>query len=154
VAWENLELPALRWIHATRPEDTGGVSTGEMGLGSDNPAEALPELTESQFHEALRRLKQHGLIEGQWGETSDMIYWLHLRITANGLRVLGEWPPAEGAAVNDVLAAALRHLAPELSEEDATAARRAGSALTKISAGAVYDVLKDQAQRLGEDALG
>jgi hypothetical protein len=141
---------ALRWVHASRPADTGGVSTGEMHLGGENAAEVLPKLTESQFDQALRRLEQHGLIVGERGETSDLVDWLHLRLTADGLRVLGEWPPAEGAAINDALAAVLRQLAPKLPDDDATAARQAGSALARMSAGAVYDVLKEEAQRLGE----
>jgi hypothetical protein len=150
VAWEDLELPALHWLHTSPPEDVGGVSTGEMHLGGENAAEVLPELTDSQVDQALRRLAQHGLIVGERGETSHLVYWVHLRLTANGLRVLGEWPPAEGAAINDALAAVLRQLAPELPDDDATAARRAGSALAKMSAGAVYDVLKEEAQRFGE----
>jgi DNA-binding PadR family transcriptional regulator len=109
---------------------------------------------ESQLDEALRRLKQHGLIAGERGETIGFAFWMQLRVTADGLRVLGEWPPAEGGAINDALALVLRHLAPELPEDDATAARRAGSALAKMSAATVLDVVKDQAQRLGEDALG
>ena len=153
VAWEDLELPVLRWIHTTPPEDTGGVDTGDLRPGN-NPAKVLPEVTESQLDEALRRLEQYGLIVGMRGETSGLVFWMQLRVTANGLRLLGEWPPAEGATINEALAAVLRRLAPELSEEGATAARRAGSALAKIPAGAVYDVLKEQAHRLGEDALG
>ena len=43
-----------------------------------------------------------------------------------------------------------RQLAPKLADDDATAARRAGSALAKTSAGAVYDVLKEEAHRFGE----
>lgn len=153
MAWEDLDLPALRWVHAAPPEEAGGVSTGDLHSG-DSPAEVLPELMESQLDEALRRLKQHGLIAGERGETIGFAFWMQLRVTADGLRVLGEWPPAEGAAINDALALVLRHLAPELPEDDATAARRAGSALAKMSAATVLDVVKDQAQRLGEDALG
>ena len=66
----------------------------------------------------------------------------------------GEWPPAEGATINDTLAAILRRLAPELPEEDASVARRGGSTVAKMSAGAVFDAIKEEAQRLGEDALG
>ena len=66
--------------------------------GRDDPADVLPELTESQLDEALRRLEQYGLIAGERGQTVDFVFWMHLRM-------LGEWPPAEGAAVNDALAA-------------------------------------------------
>jgi len=97
MAWEDLELPALRWVHAAPPEEAGGVSTGDLHSG-DSPAEVLPELMESQLDEALRRLKQHGLIAGERGETIGFAFWMQLRVTADGLRVLGEWPPAEGGA--------------------------------------------------------
>jgi hypothetical protein len=55
--------------------------------------------------------------------------------------------------VNVTLARVLRALAGELDGEDATAARRAGSALSKMSGEVVLDVVKDRLQDLGGDLL-
>jgi hypothetical protein len=61
-------------------------------------------------------LQQHGLVAGA-GPVATNAYercyerWERLRPTAAGLRVLGEWPPAEDAAVNVALARVLRGLA-------------------------------------------
>jgi hypothetical protein len=148
--WEELELPALLWVHTAAPGPAGYVETGDLHRG-DDLAEAVPELTELQLDDALYRLQRHGLIEGDRGETSDLVFWTGLRPTANGLRVLGEWPPVENAAINGALVKLLRALAADLPAEEATATRRAGSALSKMSADVLLDVMKDQAARLGED---
>jgi hypothetical protein len=80
-----------------------------------------------------------------------VVWWRNVRPTADGLRVLGEWPPAEAATVNVTLARILRALAGDLDEEDATAARRAGSALWKMSADIVLDAIKELGKDVGKD---
>lgn len=60
-----------------------------------------------------------------------------MRPTADGLRVLGEWPPAEGAAVNVALARILRGLADsdQVQEPDKMATRRAAGTLANTTEG-------------------
>lgn len=145
-AWEELELPVLRWVHEFFPEDTTLLSPSER-------FEHLPNLTGDEVDDALRRLQGHGLIEGKRQATSGPIYWTWLRPTGNGLRVLAEWPPAEEAALNEVLAEVLRRLADDLPEEEATAARRAGSAARRFSKQAVIDFGRAEAQHLAREAV-
>ena len=81
--------------------------------------------------------------------------WNALRPTANGLRVLGEWPPAEGATLNVALARILRALADsdQLSDkEDKTAARRAAGTVARTAGEVVLDVVKDEMARLVAEA--
>ena len=123
--------------------------------GTDNPAAVLQELTESQLDEALRRLEQFGLINGRRHEASGLAFWVGLRPTADGLRILGEWPPPRPRSLQRCpRRRAVAELATELPDEDATAARRAGSALAKMSAGTVLDVIKDEAKRLARRRRG
>lgn len=61
----------------------------------------------------------------------------------------GEWPPVDGAALNDALALMLRRLAEDLPDNEATATRRAGSALGKMTAETVWDTVKGEARRAG-----
>jgi len=145
-SWEELELPVLRWVHELYPDDTAIFSRSEA-------SESFPHLTGAQVDDALRRLHGHGLIEGNLQETSGLFYWTWLRPTGDGLRVLGEWPPAEEAALNDVLAEVLRRLADDLPEDDATATRRAGSAARRFSKQALIDLGKAEAQRLAREAV-
>jgi hypothetical protein len=78
--------------------------------------------------------------------------WSGVRPTADGLRVLGEWPPDDAASVNAAIAHILREMAgsPELTDEQKTAARRAASTVTNLSGAVVLDVMKDEIARLAE----
>ena len=146
--WEELELPVLHWVY-----EHAWAETGELRhLEQDHPSSVLPQFTDAQFDEALRRLSEYGLITGHRAEAL-VVWWNDLRVTAAGLRVLGEWPPVEAAIINVALARVLRALAGDLSDEDATAAKRAGSALSKMSGEVVLDVVADRLKSLGEDVV-
>jgi hypothetical protein len=145
--WEELELPVLRWVH-----ENAWAQPGELKHLGDEPSATFPGLTNRIVDEALRRLQEHGLIDGQRAEAL-VVWWSNVRPTADGLRVLGEWPPVDAATVNVTLARVLRALAGDLDEPDATAARRAGSALSKMSGEVVLDIVKDRIQNLGEDLI-
>jgi hypothetical protein len=146
-SWEELERPVLRWVY-----ECGWARTGQLDHLVDKPSSILPHLNDRQFDEALRRLLDHGLVIGRRKEAL-VVWWDNVRVTANGLRVLGEWPPLEAAMVNVTLARVLRALAGDLDEEDATAAKRAGSALAKMSGEVVLDIVTDRVQELGGDLL-
>lgn len=121
--WEELEAPVLRWVL-----EHGREGTGQLWHDSSEPFAGIPELTQAQVADAIKRLQQYGLVASE-KPTATNAYesWHQLRPSADGLRVLGEWPPAQGAAVNVALARILRALADsdEVSEEERTAARRA-----------------------------
>jgi len=142
--WEELEQPILRWAaeHESESLDfTWGESTSPLA----------PELADTQVDDGLLRLKQHGLVEGHRWEGSGASGWSQLRVTADALRVLGEWPPVEATSVHDALILVLRELADSLPDEkEATATRRAGSALGKMSRTAVWDSVKAKLRSGGE----
>jgi hypothetical protein len=143
--WEQLELPTLLWV--LRHGDEG---TGPLPHKSDEPFEAVPELSKSQVAEAIARLEEHGLVAGSSSPTMGHARWSALRPTADGLRVLGEWPPADPATVNIALAHVLRAVAgsEELPEADETTARRAAEAIESFSGEVVLDVVKAEVAKL------
>ena len=145
LTWEALELPVLRWVL-----EHGDGGTGCLAFGSTQPFAGIPELTEAQVAEAIRRLTQHGLVTGP-GPVVTNAYdrWPRLRPTADGLRVLGEWPPAKAASVNEALALILRSLADrdELDEEEKTATRRAASTVVCTAGEVVLDIAKGELER-------
>lgn len=144
--WEELELPVLRWV-LEAGEDQLDLTHGSL------TTPLAPALTDDQVHDALSRLRGHRLISGEAHEGSGATWWMKLDMRPDGLRVLGEWPPAEAAALNAALARVLRELGAGLSDEqDATAARRAGSAVSKMSGDVVLDIVKTEARRLGQEA--
>jgi len=97
-AWDELELPVLQWVH----EHTW-AQPGKLHHLGDERSVALPQFSEAQVDEALLRLREYGFIVGQRDE-AQVVWWKNVRPTANGLRVLAEWPPVAAAAVNDTLA--------------------------------------------------
>ncbi len=146
--WEELELPVLRWVHQETWAHTGELQHLEAG----HQSRLIPPFTDAVLDEALRRLDHYGLITGTRDEAL-VVWWKNIRLTSNGLRVLGEWPPVDAATVNVTLARVLRTLAGDLDEEAATATRRAGSALAKMSGDVVLDVVTDCMKTLGEDVV-
>jgi hypothetical protein len=144
--WEELEAPVLHWVLKH-----GDEGTGQLWYGNAEPFAGIPELTQAQVADAIKRLQQHGLVASEKPTaTNAHESWHQLRPTADGLRVLGEWPPAEGAAVNVALARILRALASsdDVSDEERTATRRAAGTLSQMAGGVVMDVAQEEMRRL------
>jgi hypothetical protein len=151
LTWEELEAPVMRWAL-----ERGDDGTGELSTRDDSEFFAgIPELTESQVAEALKRLHQAGLVTGNGpNETSGTEEWLQVRPTADGLRVLGEWPPAEGATINVALGRILIALADsdQVSASEKTATRRAGTAVARTAGDTVLDIAKQEMARFAREA--
>jgi hypothetical protein len=145
LTWEELELPVLQWVLSRGDEDIL-----KLPHDGDEPFVPIPGLTKPQVAEAITRLEEHGLVAGNSSATIGYALWFRLRPTANGLRVLGEWPPAEGATVNVALARILRALADsaDLSAPEQSAARRAAGTIANTSGDVVFDVVKAELTRL------
>jgi hypothetical protein len=148
LSWEELEGPVLRWVLESRQD--------QLQLFWDRtPSEVTDALSDRQVDDALVRLERHGLIAGTRHEASGTSFWVGLRPTADGLRVLAEWPPVEAATMNVALARILRALADELpDEEQVTATRRAGRAVSRMSGEIVRDIATSEMRRLGGEIAG
>ena len=148
LTWEEFELPVLRWSLEL-------PTFAQVELVRGESVEGLPALTGDQVDDALRRLEGDGLLVGQRVEGAGAFYWDGPRPTANGLRALGEWPPAEGGSLNQVLAAALQRLADDLpDEEQASVARRGARGVAKVSGNVALDTAKAELRRLAGEATG
>jgi hypothetical protein len=148
--WDELELPVLKWVHTADPDATGFVETGDLSRDAAS-SEMLPQLSALQVDQALTTLRDYGLIVGDRAEALDS-WRTGLRVTGSGLRVLGEWPPDDSAALGDALIRVLRRIASDLPDsDDAATVRQAAGVVSRISGGAVFDLAKEYVQRLGED---
>ncbi len=148
ISWDRLELPVLRWSLEL-------PTFAQVELFRSEPVEGLPGLAGEQVDDALRRLEGDGLLVGHRVEGAGAFYWDGPRPTAKGLRLLGEWPPAEETSLQEVLAAALQRLAEDLpDQEQASVARRGGSGVTKMAGGVANDTLKAELRRLAGEAVG
>jgi len=146
LTWEQLEEPVLRWV-----ADPANERVDFEWAGATSPL--APQLSDTEVNGALLRLQQHELIRGEYYEGSGASWWSGLRATADGLRVLGEWPPAREASVQDVLVLVLRELGHDLPDGDASTVRRAGSAVAKSSSTALAETAKGVLRRGGEGVV-
>lgn len=145
LTWEELELPVLHWVL-----EHGDEGTGLLRYKTEERFAGIPSLVEPQVRDAIKVLEQAGLVVGPSSATTDYERWPWLRPTADGLRLLGEWPPTEAATVNSALAHILRALADreELSDSDRDATKRAATTVANTSGEVVLDVVKSEMTRL------
>ena len=146
-SWERFELLILQWVIDASPGMNWRFDR------SDDSSEEVPSLSGLQLDEGLRRLKGFRLIAARRQESSGYFYWSGLRPTANGLRVLGEWPPGPEASVGTALVRVLRELAEQSDEPEAKAFRRAAGAVGRFGDDIVTDAAKGELRRFG-GALG
>lgn len=148
LTFDELELPVLRWSLEL-------PVFAQVELVRGEPAEGVPALTGNQVDDALWRLERDGLLVGGRLEGAGAFHWDGPRPTAQGLRVLGEWPPTEEASLQEVLAAALHRLAEDLpDEEQASVVRRAGSGVARMAGGVAEDTAKAELRRIAGEVVG
>ena len=102
--WEALDEPVLRFVAtvpcgATWHVDKAGVEPSDV-----------PPLSAREMIDAMRRLHEAGLVA--WSgrrETLGQVRWTRPRLSAAGLRLLGEWP-VDSLDAAGLLSAVLRRL--------------------------------------------
>jgi hypothetical protein len=141
--WERAALPTLRWVR----DKPWGYN---WRFDRDEPAEFVRGLSGTELDAALRRLENAGLIVGRRSETIGYFQWWQLRPTADGLRVLGDWPPDPRSTLDQVLVRLLQTLGDEAeTEEEAKWYRRAAGSVARFGSNVVADVVKGEVRRLG-----
>ena len=141
--WEAIDRPVLAWIK-DQPLDV----EWQFNRG-DEPSDEIPSISNDELDLSLRRLMESELVVGKRYETSGFYAWTHLRISAGGLRILGEWPPVQGADVSHLLCLMLEELAEDAPEGEARWYRRAAGAVTRFGTAVLTNVLMSEARRGG-----
>jgi hypothetical protein len=142
--WSDVDEPVLQWL--LKSSDNAEWRSGMLELSLYGPEDCADELGLSldsrQLHEALTRLRDYGLIAGKL-HLSECAIWSHLRLTADGLIVLGEWPDLDGVASFEGLQALLARLAAGVEDNDERSAlRRAAGAIGRLGKGVVDSELE------------
>lgn len=142
--WQQIDEPVLRFVQNAQ-------YNARYRFDRKGPTEEVPELDGAELDDALRRLGEHGLIA--WAErvqTFGAYTYSRLRLAPDGLRVLGEWPPAEHAQLGAAVVAILRSLAEETDDPaEQKPLRRAAGAVAQLATGVAFDVAAGEARRLG-----
>jgi hypothetical protein len=151
VEWSDVDLPVLKWVfEASALED---AETGDLRDSDDESPVA--GVSQRDLIASLRRLHGHGLIAGEDAASFQTETWFKLRPTADGLRVLGEWPPKRAADVNRTIALILQRLADEAEDpEEAKVYRRGAGAVARFGGSVLADVAKAELGHLGGEIAG
>lgn len=140
--WTEIDEPILRWL-LEREEDPKW--TGRLHLTMRPEPETLSQfggLDNAEVDAALVRLADHMLIAGNRGETTGYARWTSLRLRADGLILLGEWPDLDRIASATGLQTLIAALAEDAEDaEDRTALRRTASAVGRLGEGVIEETI-------------
>jgi hypothetical protein len=144
--WERIDEPVLRFVQ-------GAQYNAQYNFDREGLTDEVPDLDGAELDDALRRLGEHGLIA--WAERVETLggyIYSRLRLSPDGLRVQGEWPPAERAQLGATVVAILRSLAEDTDDPaEQKPLRRAAGTVAQLATGVAFDVAAGEARRLGGD---
>lgn len=124
----------------------------DFELVEPKPFEPIEGLDTRQVHEALARLESHGLIDGRESPTMGQTSWHALRVTAQGLIILEEWPDLDRVASAAAIHRLLTLLADDAPEEEKSALRRAAGAVSRTAGDVIEGTVADIAGTAGREA--
>jgi hypothetical protein len=148
--WHRVDEPILKWV-ASLGSVKGSDTQVHLELREPVPFEGVPGLTSQEVQESLLRLLSHGLIDGLESAAMGNSTWSRLRVTANGLIVLGEWPDLDRVATAASLHRLFRALSDHAPEDDQTALRRAAGVVARTADDVLRGTVADVAGSAGED---
>jgi hypothetical protein len=146
----------LQWLQSRPSSALPQPWQLKLGLRREvEPPDEVPGVNSEEMGGALIRLEDHGLIAGRRQETIGYAYWSGLRVTASGMRVLGEWPDLDRLTT----AVGLKLLIYELAEaagdvNDQGALRRLVGVIGEVGEGVALNTLNGAAGALGDELSG
>jgi hypothetical protein len=143
--WDEIDEPVLRWLLAQEADPGWTGMLRDLALRPKlEPQSAFDgDLDSLQVDKALTRLRDHGLIAAEREETTHYAIWSQLRVKADGLIILGEWPDLDRVASAQGVVTLLTELAAETSNpEDQKSLRKAAGAVGRFSEGIVNSALE------------
>jgi hypothetical protein len=150
--WADIDEPVLRWLAG--PPDAKRPWRLELTLRPEpEPAEELEGAIDTrQFDDALIRLRDFGLVAGERREAIGYASWWQLRVTGQGLQVLGVWPDLERLTSAAGLSALLDGVADEAEGgDDKRALRRTAGLIGQLGDGIVMKTLEAAGDELGRE---
>ncbi|HEV8452350.1 MAG TPA: hypothetical protein VGQ45_13030 [Gaiellales bacterium] len=155
--WSRVDEPILRWVASSLPSQLRGYRIDYPVTEADFDV-SLPGISGLDAEASFTRLLGAGLIEasdrsGTMGpQRKDIL--ADLRVTAEGLVLLGEWPDMERIATAAGIHHLLRAVADQAPEDQRTALRRAAGLVGRTVDGVVRDTLLETAGAAGGDLAG
>lgn len=149
--WTERDKPVLRWLREQGSSFLPEPWNLRLGLRDwVEPPEEVPGLTSQQMDQALVRLLEHNLIDGRRQEAIGFASWSGLRLTAQGMQVLGEWPDLDQLTSAVGMKMLLNELAKSAADsEDQGALRRMVGIIGEVGEGIALSTLNTAAGDLG-----
>lgn len=149
--WTERDKPVLRWLREQGSSFLPEPWNLRLGLRDWVEApEEVPGLTSQQMDQALVRLLEHNLIDGRRQEAIGFASWSGLRLTAQGMQVLGEWPDLDQLTSAVGMKMLLNELAKSAADsEDQGALRRMVGIIGEVGEGIALSTLNTAAGDLG-----
>jgi hypothetical protein len=153
-AWSDIDEPVLRWL---LKQDSTWFASWNLQLTLRPEPEPEPDfgpgLDSRQIDEALQRLAGDGLIHGERLESVGYASWSRLRVRAQGLIALGEWPDIDAVTSFAGIQALVAALAEDADDpEDKSALKRTVGVMGQlgegVTEGTLASVLEDAAKEL------
>jgi hypothetical protein len=149
--WDEVDEPVLRWVFSLPPSLSMELHTLE--LREPEPFEPIPGLDSRQIHDALSRLVSHGFVDGRESAAMQSSTWNALRVTAQGLIVLGQWPDLDRVASAAAIHRLLTALAEDAPVEERSALKRAAGAVSRTAAEVITGTVTDVARAAGREVV-
>jgi hypothetical protein len=149
--WGTIDEPVLRWVASLPPSLEVEIQT--LQVREPEPFPHVAGLDSRGAHESLLRLRSHALIDGNDHGTTHYVAWSRLRVTADGWKVLGEWPDLDRVATAASIHGLLRILADEAPDEERDALLRAAGVAARTADAVLRDTVTDVAKTVGEDVV-
>lgn len=150
--WDRVDEPVLRWVASLGSAMSEG-SRVDLELRKPHPFPGISGLTSQDVQESILRLRSHGLIDATEAAGMQHSTWTRLRVTAQGLIVLGEWPDLDRVATAASLHRLLRALSEDAPKEEQTALRRAAGVVSRTADEVLRGTVADMAGAVGEEAV-
>ena len=150
--WDEVDEVVLRWLLAQDASPDWAGRTGNLVFRpAPEPQPAFAgELDGRQVDEALTRLQGYGLIVGDRGATTHYAHWSELRLTADGLILLGQWPDLARVSSAQGLTVLLAELANGAEDpDDRKALRQTAGAIGRLGEGIVNSTVESLGSELG-----
>jgi hypothetical protein len=146
--WDDIDQPVLRWVRGL-PALLEQDRTYELAVRDPIECEEIPGVRSHEAHASLQRLLGVGLIDAGCTEYVSGAKWYNLRVTAQGLAVLDEWPDLDRVASVAGLQLVLQQFAATADDDDKSVLRRAAGAIGRLGDDLVKGTLKSVAGGAG-----
>ena len=147
--WETTDEPVLQWVFSLPPVIGRDRPNGGLYEFQKLQSEPCPDIGDHESRDvadALDRLYSHGLIAGNCDDLGRESLWWNLRVSALGLRLLGEWPDYDQLATATGIRSVLLHLAKQAPEEEAGVLKKAAGVVGRAGDDAVGELVAEAAK--------